>query len=91
MSPRVSDADEPHIRYVAGGSVDTLEVPDRLMRVRETVGKETTPVIPGKDPGVAPLRPRPGERPYVQDVHHQDVPRLRAVHVDRTAQDVVLI
>src|SRR5829696_7567254 len=86
--PRVPDPHELHVRHVARRRVQTTKVPNRLVGFGVDVGEETTAILLGEDAGVAPLISGPGGGSHVEDVHDQQVARLRAVNVDRPAQDV---
>ena len=70
-----------------------MEVPDRLVRVREVVGQEAAAVGLGEDAGVAPalagrfadlLR----DRAEVEDVHDEQVAGLGALDTDRATEHV---
>ena len=88
--PGVADpGDVPRRRVLA------VEVPDRLVGVREVVGEEPAAVRLGEDPGVAPALPgrvavllRRLAGAQVEDVDHEQVARLRALDLDRAAEHV---
>lgn len=70
-----------------------MEVPDRLIRVREVVGQEAATVGLREDPGVSPALPwcltdLLGNRTEIEDVDHQQVDGLGTLHTDRPAEHV---
>jgi hypothetical protein len=91
----VGDAGVADPGDVPGGGVLTVEVPDRLVGVREVVGEEASAVDLGEDACVAPslagrvaafLRRLNGAE--VQDVHDKQVTGFGALDLDRTAEHV---
>src|SRR5215203_1586223 len=86
--PRVPDPHELHVRYVARGRVQTTKVPNRLVGLRVDIREKAATVLLGEDAGVAPLISGSGGGSHVEDVHDQQVARLRAVNVDRPGEHV---
>jgi hypothetical protein len=84
----VADAGQvPGRRHLA------VEVPDRLVRVREVVGQEAAAVGLGEDARVAPalaggLPDLLRYRPEVEDVDDEQVTRLGALDADRAGEHV---
>ena len=88
--PRVRDAGVADPGDVPRRGVLAVEVPDRLVGVREVVGEEAAAVRLGEDTGVAPSLARRVAvllrglaRAEVEDVDDQQVTRLGALDLDR--------
>jgi hypothetical protein len=93
--PGVRDAGVADPGDVPGRRFLAAEVPDRLVGIREVVGEETAAVGLGEDTRIAPSLARRVAvflrrlaRAEVQDVDHQQVTRLGALDLDRTAEHV---
>src|SRR5207245_851329 len=89
----VRDAGELDTGKVPRGALLTGEIPDRLVRVGETVGEEAAAVGLGEDPCVPPaLAGRVADllrhRTEVEDVNDEQVTGLGTLDVDRTGQHV---
>ena len=89
----MDDAGEAHPGHVAGGGGLAGEVPDGLVGVGELVGEEGAAVLLGEDAGVAPALAGQGalflrDGSDVDDVHDQQVARLRALDGERARERV---
>src|SRR5699024_2131381 len=92
--PGVDHPGELDAGNVAGGAPVAAEVPHGLVGVGELVGEEAAAVALGEDARVAPALA--GQRPVVllgdgadvEDVHDQQVPRLRPLDPERTRERV---
>ena len=84
--PGVHDASELDAGDVPGVGVDPAEVPAGLAGVGEVLIEEAAAVFQREDAGEAPFRVR--QYADVEDVDHQQVARLSALHADR-AREVV--
>ncbi len=71
-------------RNVPRASEHALEIPDGFLRAGEMIGEETTAVLPREETVEAPLRIGLGAD--VEQVHHQQVARLGAVHTHRAGE-----
>src|SRR6266511_4224541 len=89
--PWVGNAGVADAGQMPRGGVLPVEVPDRLVGVREVVGQEPAGVGLGEDAGVPPTLAGGGpdllgHRAEVEDVHHQEVAGLGALDLDGAAE-----
>ncbi|EAY64674.1 conserved hypothetical protein [Burkholderia cenocepacia PC184] len=82
----VNQAREIHARNMARARVDTMKIPDRFLRAGEMIGEKAAAVRLRKEAVEAPLAV--GLRADVEQVDHQQVAGLRAVHAHRAGQEV---
>ena len=82
----MDQAGEVHAGHMARRGVEALDVPDRLLRQREMLGQEAAAVLLGEEAVEAPQAFL--LRPDVEQVDHQEIAGLRALHADRAGQEV---
>ncbi len=82
--PRVDQAGEVHAWNVPRAGEHALEIPDRFLRTGEVIGEKAPAVLPREEAVEAPLGVGLGAN--VEQVHHQQVAGLGAVHTHRAGQ-----
>ena len=72
--------------HMARRGVEAVNVPDRLLRQREVIGEEAAAVLLGEEAVEAPQALL--HRTDVEQVDHQEIAGLGALHPDRAGQEV---
>ena len=82
----MDQAGEADAGNVPGVRVQSRNVPDRFLRQREVVGQEAAAILLGEEAVEAPGTLR--EDADIENVDHQEIARLGAMHADRAGEEV---
>ena len=83
---RMDQPGEVNPRHVTGTGEHAVDIPDRLLRLREMIGQKAAAILL-REKSVEPPR-IVRKRTDVEEVDHQKVARLRTLDADRTAEEM---
>ena len=82
----MDQAGKIHAGNMARRGVHALEVPDRLLGLREMIGQEAAAILLGEEAVESPLAIL--HRANIEQINHQKIARLRPLDADRARQKV---